>query len=164
MFQRAIERNPNDPRNYSNLAGYYHKKQDFHQAIILLETALKKDSSYFKANQMMGYLYLQRKNYAKAIPYLEQAFPFQKDNPEFVYDLGLAYYFTNRSEKALASARLILESRPDYLKAYYLLGTVNAGIGDFQEARRAWERALAINPGDSLAVQALEALKKDREK
>ena len=163
MYRRAIDRDPGDPRSYCNLAGYY-EEEDFYKAISLLQTALKVDPSYFRANRMMGYLYLQRKEYAKAIPYLEQALPFLTDNPDFVYDLGLAYYLTDQPQRALTSARLIVESKPDYLKAYYLLGTVSASVGDFEQAWQAWERVLAINPGDSLAAQSLKELERHPQK
>jgi Flp pilus assembly protein TadD len=78
--------------------------------------------------------------------------------------LGLAYCYTNRPHRALASAQQIIELEPDNLKAYYLLGIVNASMGDFEKARRAWERALAINPGDSLATQNLKELETHMEK
>jgi cytochrome c-type biogenesis protein CcmH/NrfG len=160
MYQRAIEKNPHDTLSYLNLAIYYHNKKDFDQAIPALDTLLKIDPLYPKANWLMGNIYYQRHEYAKVLPYLEQAFPFMADNVDFLYDLGFAYYSTNQPDRALSCARQIIGLTPDYLDAYHLLGVAYTSLGDFGNARQAWEHVLAKNPADSVAILSLKQLEK----
>jgi len=160
IYQRATERNPYDTLSYLNLAAYYHKKQDFDQAIHVLDTLLKIDPLYPKANWMMGNIYFKREEYAKALPYLEQAFLFLADNVDFLYDLGSAYYSTNHPDMAVSCARQIIGLTPEYLDAYHLLGLAYTRLGDFENARDAWEHILAENPADSAAIRSLKELEK----
>jgi len=160
IYQRATERNPYDTLSYLNLAAYYHKEQDFDQAIHVLDTLLKIDPLYPKANWMIGNIYFKRQEYAKALPYLEQAFLFLADNVDFLYDLGSAYYSTDHPDMAVSCARQIIGLIPEYLDAYHLLGLAYTRLGDFENARYAWEHILAKNPADSAAIRSLKELEK----
>jgi len=164
IYQRATERNPYDTLSYLNLAAYYHKKQDFDQAIHVLDTLLKIDPLYPKANWMIGNIYFKRQEYAKALPYLEQAFLFLADNVDFLYDLGSAYYSTDHPDMAVSCARQIIGLTPEYLDAYHLLGVAYTRLGDFENARQAWEHILAKNPADSAAIWSLKELEKHLKK
>jgi len=158
MYLRAIERNPYDTLTYFNLAVYYHKNQHLDQAIFILDTLLKIDPAYPKANWLIGNIYVKREEYAKALPYLEQAFHFLADNVDFLYDLGASYYSTNQPEKAEACALQIIELTPEYLEAYHLVGLARAIRGDFESARQAWEYILSVDPDDSVAIDNLKKL------
>ncbi len=164
VYQRGIERNPYEGRNYFNLARYYHKKQNFDQAILVLDTLFKIDPLYPKANWMMGNIYVKREEYAKALPYLKQASPFLGDNPDFLYELAASYYSTNQPDMAASSALRIIELTPEYLEAYDLLGLAYVRLGDFENAEQAWEHILRVNPADSLAIQNLKDLEKHLKK
>ena len=160
MYQRAIEKNPYDTLSYFNLAAEYHEKQDFDQTILILDTLLKIYPLYPKANWMMGNIYVKREEYAKAVPYLEQAFPYLADSEDFLFDLGAAYYYTNQPDRALACALQIIEFSPEYMDAYHLLGLARARLGDFEDAKLAWEHILSVDPNDSVAVRNLKEIKK----
>jgi tetratricopeptide (TPR) repeat protein len=160
MYLRAIERNPYDTLAYFNLAAYYHKNQHFDQAIFILDTLLKIDPAYPKANWMIGNIYVKRDEYAKALPYLEQALHFLAHNVDFLYDLGASYYSTDQPQKALACGLQILQLTPDYTDAYHILGLSYYTLGDVESARQAWEHIISLNPDDSVAIWNLRELEK----
>ena len=164
MYERAIERNAYDTLSYFNLAAYYHQNDLNDQSVPILDTLLKVDPAYPKANWMMGNIYLRWKKYAKALPYLEKAHRQLADNTDFLYELGGAYFQTGQIQKAGEVAVDILELDPGYINGYHLLGSAYAKLGDFEQAREAWEQVLTLDPTDSIAIGNLRGIEKYLEK
>jgi cytochrome c-type biogenesis protein CcmH/NrfG len=160
MYERAIERNAYDTLSYFNLAAHYHGNDRYDQAVAVLDTLLKVDPAYPKANWMMGNIYVKWKEYAKALPYLERAYPYMADNPDFLYELGASYFQTGQTQKAGQIAADILELEPYYVDAYHLLGSAYARLGDLKQAKEAWEQVLALDPQDSIAVNNLKEIER----
>ena len=156
LYQRATQRNPSDTSSYFNLANWYHRQRDFDRAMLILDTLIRLDPAHPKANWLIGNIHLKKKDQAKALPYLVKAAPYFAHDTDFLSGLGAAYYLTNQPEKAVACARQMIELRPDYLKAYYLLGRAYVKLGDFENARKTWGHILSINPGDSIAIRHLK--------
>ncbi len=164
VYQRATQRNPSDTSSYFNLANWYHRQRDFDRAMLILDTLIRLDPAHPKANWLIGNIHLKKKDQAKALPYLEKAAPYFAHDTDFLSGLGAAYYLTNQPEKAVACARQMLELRPDYLRAYYLLGRAYVKLGDFENARKTWGHILSIDPGDSIAIRNLKTQESRPEK
>jgi tetratricopeptide (TPR) repeat protein len=160
MYERAIERNAYDTLSYFNLAAHYHQNELYDQAVPVLDTLLKVDPAYPKANWMMGNIYVKWKEYAKALPYLKQAHPYLADNTDFLYELGASYFQTKETQKAGEIAVDILELDPYYVDAYHLLGSAYARLGDLEQARQAWEKVLTLAPQDTIAINNLKELER----
>jgi len=160
MYERAIERNAYDTLSYFNLAAYYHQNDLYDQSVPILDTLLKVDPAYPKANWMMGNIYVKWKEYAKALPYLEKAHRQLADNTDFLYELGASYFQTGQIQKAGEVAVDILELDPGYIDGYHLLGSAYAKLGDLEQAREAWEQILTLDPTDSIAVNNLKELER----
>jgi tetratricopeptide (TPR) repeat protein len=160
MYQRAIEKNPYDTLSYYNLAVEYYEKQDFDQAILILDKLLKVAPLHPKANGMIAELYGRRKEYSKALPHLERALPYFADNADYLYQLAVTYSKTNQMKKAGVCALEVIKLRPDYVRAYQFLGSVYASLGDFESAREVWKHILTIDPGDSIAIRNLKEVEK----
>jgi len=164
MYERAIARNAYDTLSYFNLAAHHHQNELYDRAIPILDTLLKVDPAYPKANWMMGNIYVKRKGYAKALPYLKKAYPYLADNTDFLYELGASYFQTGETQKAGEIAADILELDPYYVDAYHLLGSSYARLGDFEQARVAWEKVLTLDPRDTIAINNLKELERFLEK
>ncbi|MGB7061497.1 MAG: tetratricopeptide repeat protein, partial [Candidatus Zixiibacteriota bacterium] len=160
MYERAIERNAYDTLSYFNLAAHYHQNELYDQAVPVLDTLLKVDTAYPKANWMMGNIYVKWKEYAKALPYLEKAHPLLADNTDFLYELGASYFQTEEIQKAGQIAVDILELDPGYVDGYHLLGSAYAKLGDLKQAKEAWEHVLTLEPTDSIAINNLKELER----
>ncbi|NIN00740.1 MAG: tetratricopeptide repeat protein, partial [candidate division Zixibacteria bacterium] len=160
VYQRAIERNPLDTLSYYNLANWYEREGDLDQAMVILDTLIKIDPVYPLAHWLIGSIYIDKEDHAKALTYLEKALPSLEDNVDFLHHLWVANYSANRPERAVVCAQQMIKLRPDYLEAYNLLGLGYAGTGAFEKAREAWEHVLSINPEDSTAIQNLQKLEK----
>jgi Tfp pilus assembly protein PilF len=155
MYQRAIDKNPYDTLSYFNLATRYYKKQEFDQAVLVLDTLLKLDPQYPKANWMIGNIYMKSKEYGKALFYLEKALPFLADNVDFLFNLGASYYYSDQPNAALSCGLEIVRLVPESLAARHILGLAYAKLGDFENAKQAWEYILSVNPNDSVAITNL---------
>jgi tetratricopeptide (TPR) repeat protein len=160
MYERAIERNAYDTLSYFNLAAHYHQNDMLDQAVPVLDTLLKVDPTYPKANWMLGNIYVMWKEYAKALPYLEKAHPLLADNTDFLYELGASYFQTEEIQKAGQIAVDILELDPGYVDGYHLLGSAYAELGDLKQAKEAWEKVLTLDPADSIAINNLKELER----
>lgn len=85
---------------------------------------------------------------------------FFADNPEpdYLFDLGSAYYKTNNLEAARSCALRLIEISPKSLGGYHILGLIYAAIGDLENAKQSWEHILSLDPTDTIAVNNLKEL------
>lgn len=162
MYRRATEKNPYDTLSYFNLAAYYHQNRDFDQAFVTIDTLLKIDPLNPRGNWMMGDIYIKRGEHAKALPYLKQALPFFTGHPEpdYFFDLGLAYYNTDRVKEALACGQAMIELVPHRVEGYHLLAVSHAALDNYKDAKKAWDHVISIDPSDSVSIQNLKLLKR----
>ena len=158
MYQRAVERNSCDTLSYYNLAAQYHHLQEMDSATVILDTLFKIDPIYPRANWLMGSILRRRGEYAKSLTYLERTYDLLQDNPDYLYELGLAYWKTNQMIAAGGCGMQILKLDPNYVDAYYLIGAAFFATGDVDNARKSWERILSAYPGDSVATENLKRL------
>jgi len=109
----------------------------------------------------MGNIYVKFGKYSEALPYLEKAFPYLADNPEFIYDLGITNYWTNHPDEAALCAKHMIELAPDFPGGYHLLGLVDIQKGDLDGAQKAWQKIVELEPDDSTAIMNLKMLEEE---
>jgi tetratricopeptide (TPR) repeat protein len=166
LYRDATERFPYDTLSYFNLSAWYHKREIYDSALILSDSVLKIDPNYPKANWMVGNIYIKYGDYSKALPYLEKALPYtdMANNPEFLYDLATANYWTNHLDEAEMCVSRMLKLDPNYPGGYHLLGLLDIQKGDLEGARKAWQTIVEMNPTDSTAINNLQLLEEKMEK
>ncbi|MVT11680.1 tetratricopeptide repeat protein [Chitinophaga tropicalis] len=141
-FQRVV----NEPK-YSNIVPYYiaeiyyfQGKRD--QLINYAEPLVKKGGMYYEAEmkQLLGQAYFERKEYQKALPYLQEF----NDNAdevrkEDIYQLSYSYYQTGNFAKAINGFKQ-LSSEKDSLgqNSMYLLGDCYLRTNQKANARNAF--------------------------
>lgn len=164
LYQRAFERNPYDTLSCYNLVSQYHKMKELDSALVVLDTLFKLDPTYPKANWMMGNILRRRGEHDKALIYMVRAYEFLQDNPDYVYELGVAYINTGQMAAAGGCALQVLKLNPDFIDAYHLLGAAYLADGEMESARKSWEHILSVNPNDSIAMENLKHLEEMSEK
>lgn len=119
---------------------YFSGQKD--QAIKYGEEKLKQGDQYYdvQLRQLVGHAYFEKKDYAKALPYLE-AYVAQTDKVrrEDLYELSYTYYQTNQLAKAIEGFKQ-LGGKEDSLaqNSMYLLADSYLKSGDKQNARNAF--------------------------
>ena len=119
---------------------YFSGQKD--QAIKYGEEKLKQGGQYYdiQLRQLVGHAYFEKKDYSKALPYLEQYVNVtDKVRREDLYELSYTYYQTNQLEKAISGFKQ-LGGKEDSLSqnSMYLLADSYLKSGEKQNARNAF--------------------------
>jgi SpoVK/Ycf46/Vps4 family AAA+-type ATPase len=102
------------------------------------------DYYYQKAN-----FFYEHGEFEKAIELYTKAIAYARsDDPVYKYynNRGLSYACLEKYQEALADFSKVLELKPNFAEAWYLLGLAKEYMGNLQEAVEAYEKALELNP------------------
>ncbi|MBS1656319.1 MAG: tetratricopeptide repeat protein, partial [Bacteroidetes bacterium] len=135
-------------KDYATVVPYYIAQIYFIQgkkddAIAYAENKLKSGKSQYydlELKQMVGHAYFEKKEYAKALPYLEDYVNrSNKVRREDLYELSYCYYQANQLSKAIDGFKQ-LSGKEDSLSqhAMYLLGDAYLRTGQKSNARNAF--------------------------
>lgn len=124
------------------IAEIYYFQQKRAALIAYAEPLIAKGNMYYEGElkKLVGQAYFEQKDYAKALPYLEEFNETaEKVSKEDVYHLSYAYYQTSNLNKAIAGFKQ-LSSEKDSLgqNSMYLLGDCYLRTGQKANARNAF--------------------------
>ena len=128
-----------------------------------LEAAAKQNPSDIESRVQLGNLFFDAEQYPQSIAWYEQAIALNAKDPNLSTDLGVAYYYTNQPDRALAQFDRSLQNDPNHIKTLLNVGIVRAfGKQDLPGAAQAWERVAQLAPNSpegQAAKKGLEGLK-----
>ena len=135
-------------KNYASVVPYYIAQIYYIQgrkdeAIAYVQQKLESGNTQYydlELKQMLGHAYFEKKDYAKALPYLEDYVSRSKKvRREELYELSYTYYRMNQLSKAIEGFRQ-LSGKEDSLSqhAMYLLGDAYLRTGQKSNARNAF--------------------------
>jgi cytochrome c-type biogenesis protein CcmH/NrfG len=111
----------------------------------------------------LGNLYFDAERYTDAIAWYEAAHALKPSDPNVSTDLGVAYYYTNQPDRAIAQFQKSLTVDPEHTKTLLNMGIVKAfGKQDLVGAAEAWQQVVALSPNSpegQAANKALEGLR-----
>src|SRR4051812_10580712 len=103
----------------------------------------------------LGNQYFDAGRYQEAAQWYEAALKITPKDVNVSTDLGIAYYYMNEADKALAQFDRSLAINPAHGKTLLNVGIVRAfGKQDLKGATEAWEKVLAVAPGTEEARAA----------
>jgi tetratricopeptide (TPR) repeat protein len=107
----------------------------------------------------LGNTYMDAERYPDAIQWYQKALALEPDNPDVSTDLGISYYYSNRTEDALKQFQHSLQVNPKHLKTLLNQGVVLAfGKQDLPGAEAAWRKIVEIAPDSSEGQAAKRGL------
>ena len=128
-----------------------------------LEEEAAKDPKDARPRVQLGNLFFDGEKYPDAITWYEQALTLAPNNADVSTDLGVAYYYTNQNDRALAQFDRSLSIDPKHIKTLLNVGIVRAfGKQDLAGAGQAWQRVVEIapdSPEGQAAKKGLEGIK-----
>ncbi|MDH3457502.1 MAG: tetratricopeptide repeat protein [Gemmatimonadota bacterium] len=133
---------------------------EFRAEVATLEERLTSAPSDTTALARLGSLLVMAHQPAKAIPYLERYTAINQMNREAWLQLVTAYAALNDWGKALEGTMAILASWPDDSEAMYNVGAIHANQGQYEEARRWWERVRDQGTDSALTETATASLRR----
>ncbi|MBD5608156.1 MAG: tetratricopeptide repeat protein, partial [Desulfovibrio sp.] len=95
----------------------------------------------------LGNLYFDARAFEDAINAYEKSLSIDPRNPDALTDLGIMYRETEQFQKAIESFRKASALDPTHQNSLYNEGIVFAAdLHNVEEATKAWEKLLKINP------------------
>ena len=105
-----------------------------------------KESGLPEVYQNLGYIYSQKKDWAKAEEAYKKALELRPIYPDASTALARVYQDSGQPDKAMALMAKAAGENPDDAKAQFNLGIFNLNAGKSEEAMAAFQKALAADP------------------
>ncbi|MBN4049703.1 glycosyltransferase, partial [Bacteroidales bacterium AH-315-N07] len=116
----------------------YTAKADNTPLVVLIK---RENKSAFYGNQEF-----KKRNYRKAIEYLQDAIKYDPNHEGAFYDLGLSYLQLNQNEKAVPYLQRAISIHPDNTSALYSIGYAYLKLNRLNEAIGSYKKAIEITP------------------
>jgi superkiller protein 3 len=127
--------------------------------LLLKVLALKPDSISLLSR--LGYVYVERKNFQKAIDAYEKVAELAPRLPDAFFNLGYVYAITENYQKARDMYGKVVELSPPFIdEALFNLAVIQQKLGDREQSIQNLERAVRLNPENVSAKNYLHQLKK----
>lgn len=125
----------------------------------VLRAAAEKNPSDVQSRVQLGNVYFDAERYAEAVTWYEAALGIAPKDPNVSTDLGVAYYYLNQPDRALAQFDRSLAIDPAHTKTLLNQGIVRAfGRQDLKGAAQSWQRLIEVAPASPEADAARRAL------
>ena len=131
---------------YWGLAMSYKYLQEYSKSINVLKKLTEIDDSNDKYYFELGVCELSSGHPQDAIPYLIKAIVINKENLEAQIQLAIAHELVDEADLALMIYDKLIETNPEFLKAYYNKGAMLMGMGNFLEASKTFFKLIKRNP------------------
>ncbi|XP_037427657.1 ankyrin-3-like [Triticum dicoccoides] len=133
--------------------------------------SISKDESCNKIDDKVAVLKSQgkeavkRKDYLRASNLYTKALELRYLDETLYSNRSLCYLKTGKPQKALLDADICIARKPEWVKGYYRKGAAHMSLKEYEEASKAFQDGLELDPGNDEIKKALreawEAMSKD---
>ena len=123
-----------------------HSRNDFNKAKEIYQKILLKNNKNFKAHFLIGTLFLQENNFINAIHHLSIALDLEKNEPQTLMNLGIAYKENGQYNLAEKYLKLALRSNFNLSNVHNNLGNLYLRTKKLSEALYFFKLALQEDP------------------
>jgi tetratricopeptide (TPR) repeat protein len=156
--QEAIKLGPDKSNAYSLGATIAHKKKDWDQTIALGEKSLTLEPDNTPLVGLLMEAYRGKGDKAKADEYEKRYVAANPDQPEVLYNQAVERYNKNDFKGAEPLLRKVVEGKPDFAKAHYLLGMSYVNLNKIPDMKKHLSEYLRLDPKGADAGAAKEML------
>jgi tetratricopeptide (TPR) repeat protein len=150
-FRQATNRIPDWIPALSNFGTALQKVGRQQEAIAVYRHILGLESGHRQANVNLGSLYIETRQYPKAIDLLTRAAAQNPNDPLILNNLGLACHRAGRLEMAIQAFDAAIKIAPDHVKTLHNLGNVYLDLNDMDATIVCYRKALDLTPNDAQA-------------
>jgi adenylate cyclase len=163
--EKALALNDSIDLAHCLLGFIYLYKRQHEEAIKAGERAIELNPNGAEAHANLAIILIYSDKIELAIKLLKRAFRLNPIPQSYFYShLGIAYQNNGQYEKAIEMCKKALSSNPDMLSAYLTLATSYTLLNRTEDARKAVEETLRIQPDFSLEYYAKAVPYKNQEK
>jgi tetratricopeptide (TPR) repeat protein len=146
VLARALNRNPGSQRLLSSLVNVYVLDGQTHKALEVCRRHLEKDPGKAPVHNLMGTVYLSRKDFVQAERAFSKAIELDSMWPVPYGNLVGVYMAQGRSDAAIEKFKADLTANPRNPGAYLALCKLYERKEAYQAAIKVYEKALALYP------------------
>lgn len=144
-YQRTIDLAPRKPGAYKNLARIYRRVGRDYEAMTLYRRAIRIDSTDVECYYALAELYGEKGDNWNAADTYNRAVDIAPDDPKSYSRAARANMLIGNYELAIEFLSEVVELEPHHADAHNALGEACQAAGDTNQARRAFEDAIAID-------------------
>jgi tetratricopeptide (TPR) repeat protein len=152
LYPRIIDRFPNRWEARLDYGRFLLDEQIYNQAYPQFREVVKLDSNIAWGWMFSGMSLVHLDSLDQSIPYLERSLKLAPNDPLGNYYLGTVYMQQEVWRKARPLLQLALQYRPEWISALNALATVCDGMQEYAESDSLYERALKLDPNNSLLL------------
>jgi serine phosphatase RsbU (regulator of sigma subunit) len=134
---------------------------EYQEAISELEKALEINPLDEKTHLYIGECYMNYGNYPGVVTHLEAYLKNNDVDANVWHHLAKAYFILGDYNAAGRASRKATQLRVNHIEAHILYGLSMKNVGNHDEAERAWNRILRIDPENTVAKKELKNLGRD---
>lgn len=156
--EQTTKQDQHEAQHLVERANNFAMKNDFPNALDLLQQALTKDPSFGPAYSQLAKLYYSAGNTEKASEAIAKALALEPYAPDFLYVQGKILAREGKLDEALASFERTTLVNPKESDAYFEMGMIYLQRHDRSRALVAYQKAAELSPDDPDYRRALAAL------
>jgi len=123
--------------------------------------------SYSKAYYLLAYMSIEKRNAKEADAYIDKALALEPDHATLLLEKGLILQTTGRHEDAVRYFEMVINSNGcvtgyETARGLRAKGVSLIDLGKLDEAEQAFNESLKISPGNKLALNELEYIRRLR--
>ncbi len=134
------------------------QKNDFQNAIVKAELAVKKDPGSGDAHKNLALAYCESGRVTEALSFAKKAVALDPQSSKASFVLGKVFYKLGLYEESVPHLKEAVRLNPEYDKAYYLLAEAYDLTGRLKEANAALDRAVQLQPANEDYINRRETL------
>ena len=169
-YKKAIQLDPQSPNLYIELANAYLRNRQVNNAIREAESAVRVDPESLEAHRLLGSIYygiVRNEDSApgrapasseylkKAIQEYEKICSLDSSDTNSLVVLSLLYRYDGQGEKAVETAKRLLDKAPSSEAGLANLAQIYSEQGNTQEAINVFKKALEVNPNSPRILEQM---------
>ncbi len=141
-YKQILNRNPNYENVYNNISLIFSKLKDVDYKIKVYKELYKINPNRYDINYNLGLLYGRyKKNYIKALHYLQRAIKINPNNAQSYKDMGVLYGLLHEFKKSAEVLQIAVKLDKNDPQVFYNLGITYRALGDTKKSDKYFEKA-----------------------
>jgi Flp pilus assembly protein TadD len=156
-YRRAIARNPHLREAHDALGFYYQRYGLLAKAAEEFRVVASLEND-FLSHFNLGYVLIELDRYDEALRAFQRCLELEPNEPATYYEIALLHSLRGQHQLALEQLQVALDAYPQDWQSHQLGGHCHLKLGQYEEARAAFRRALDLAPRPDSQIQVLEQL------
>lgn len=158
VFTELIEQDPDNPDAYKNRGVAYMKLSQYDPAIRDFEKTRQLIPDLKGLHSNLGVAWYYKGEYEKAIENYDKEIALSPDSHYTYFNRAISWAELREFDKSLEDIARTLALVPNYYQAYCLKGDLYIELGDTEEARAAYQKAVEVDPEMAYARNQLKKI------